>query len=580
MSDSNDPFAATPYVPRSERPTESDDSVAAPTDAEDPDTAPTDTSTSPVGPAAADSSEDTEAAAPSASDESAPDKDAEPAAPSESDAPASTPSAADESESPETQDPAPESSEPTTVAEEQQGHGFASEAPTVSQPVVPSASQPPPAEDPTPSPGQDAATPATPTASDSEVPEQFTHRFPEDNSYAAFGATAASGTSTQQFPAYSEQPEAAAPAKPRKKRGRTVLVAGAVILLGAASGVAGAAGYEAVNGDDSGVVNSLNTKDTGERAPSGAVEKVAQSVLPSVVQINVKGSGEAGSGTGIIISSDGQILTNNHVVEGAADSGTITVSFNDGSISRADILGRDPVTDLAVIKAKDKTGLTPAKLGSSSDLKVGQEVVAIGSPFGLESTVTSGIISALNRPVSSSSGAGNDPGTVFPAVQTDAAINPGNSGGPLVDLDGRVVAINSAIRTNGIASADAGSIGLGFAIPIDLAKNVSKHLVKGETVEHARIGITVGNSVQEDGITTVGAEVKDVTSGGAGDKAGIKKGDVVTALNGNAVNGADALVASIRGYEPGEKVKLTYLRDGKKQTTEVTLDSDGGKLGS
>ncbi|MDQ3156860.1 MAG: trypsin-like peptidase domain-containing protein, partial [Actinomycetota bacterium] len=456
--------------------------------------------------------------------------------------------------------------------------GFSGEAPTVTQPVVPSAPEPstPEAEAP------ESSAPEAPAASQNEPTEQFTHRFPENNAAAAFGATAAAGTSTQQLPAFTEQgqSETAAPPKPKRKRGRTALIAGSVLLLGAAGGFAGAAGYDAANGGDSGVVNSLNTKDSGQRAATGAVEKVAKSVLPSVVQINVKGSSESGSGTGIIISSDGQILTNNHVVEGAADSGTITVSFNDGSISRAEILGRDPVTDLAVIKAKDKSGLTPATLGSSNDLQVGQEVVAIGSPFGLESTVTSGIVSALNRPVSSSNGSGDDQGTVFPAVQTDAAINPGNSGGPLVDLDGRVVAINSAIRTNGTSSADSGSIGLGFAIPIDLAKNVSKHLVKGEKVEHARIGITVGNSVEEDGITTIGAEIKDVTSGGAGDKAGLKKGDIVTALNGNAVNGADALVASIRGYEPGEKVELTYLRDGKKKTTDVTLSSDGGNLGS
>jgi putative serine protease PepD len=165
-------------------------------------------------------------------------------------------------------------------------------------------------------------------------------------------------------------------------------------------------------------------------------------------------------------------------------------------------------------------------------------------------------------------------------VQTDAAINPGNSGGPLVDLQGRVIAINSAIRTNGVSAAESGSIGLGFAIPIDLAKNVSKHLVKGEKVEHARIGITVGNSVDEDGITTTGADVKAVTSGGAGDKAGLKKGDIITALNKNAVASADGLVASIRGYQPGEKVTLTFLRDGKKKTAEVTLASDGGDLGS
>ena len=521
MSDPNDPFAATPYVPPTERPAANVDSTKVPASTGSPD--------SPA--------------------EDAPHESAAADLPEASDSP--------------------------------QG-----EDPPVAQPVDQSANQPSPvSDDQVTGASETTGQPSTvtadaPYASDNEPTEQFIHHYPAGDSATAFGATAAAGASTQQLPPFPTSTGGNEPPKQKKKRGRFAFVAGAIILLGAASGVAGAAGYNAATGNDSGVVNSLNSSDVGSSPATGAVEKVAQKVLPSVVQINVKGSSEAGSGTGIIISSDGKILTNNHVVQGAANSGTITVSFNDGSNSRAEILGRDPVTDLAVIKAKDKSGLTPATLGNSSDLKVGQEVVAIGSPFGLESTVTSGIVSALNRPVSSSSGSGNDPGTVFPAVQTDAAINPGNSGGPLVDLEGRVVAINSAIRTNGSSSADSGSIGLGFAIPIDLAKNVAKHLVKGEKVEHARIGITVGNSVSGDGITTRGADVKAVSSGGAGDKAGIKKGDIITALNGSPVASADGLVASIRGYEPGAKVTLTYLRGGKKQTTDVTLSSDGGDLGS
>jgi putative serine protease PepD len=351
----------------------------------------------------------------------------------------------------------------------------------------------------------------------------------------------------------------------------------ALVVLAAGAGVGGAAAYDAIRGDDTGVVSSLDAgSDTGS-APAGDVEKVAQKLLPSVTQVNVAGGGQAGSGTGIIISSDGQILTNNHVVESAADGGSITVSFNDGSNAKAEILGRDAVTDLAVIKADGKSGLQPATLGSSADLKVGQEVVAIGSPFGLESTVTSGIISALNRPVASSDAGGSEQ-TVFPAIQTDAAINPGNSGGPLVDLEGRVIGINSAIRSNGTVSSDAGSIGLGFAIPIDLAKNVSQQLVKGNKVEHARIGVTVGPAIAKDDITGVGAEVKEVTKGSAGDKAGLEKGDIITAVNDAPVVSSNALVAAIRGYEPGETIEVTYLRDGEKNTVKVTLDSDGGQL--
>ena len=531
MSDPNDPFAATPYVPPTERNAPDDENVEVPAQA------------------GSSESEDSDA----------------PADPEKTDAPAPV---ADEPQNPD------HSGQDPTVAQPVVEPVTPNVTRPVAQPVAQSTPQPPPTEEPA------AVTPEAQAVGQNEPTEQFVHHYPADGSAAAFGATAAAGANTQQLPPFATTTGGNEPPKQKKRRGRFVLAAGAIILLGAASGAAGAAGYDAATGNDSGVVSSLNSNDTSTSPATGAVEKVAQKVLPSVVQINVKGASEAGSGTGIIISSDGDILTNNHVVQGAADSGIITVSFNDGSISQATILGRDPVTDLAVIKAKDKSGLTPATLGNSSDLKVGQEVVAIGSPFGLESTVTSGIVSALNRPVSSSDGSGSNPGTVFPAVQTDAATNPGNSGGPLVDLEGRVVAINSAIRTNGTTSADSGSIGLGFAIPIDLAKNVSKHLVKGEKVEHARIGITVGSSTTGDGITTTGADVKSVAAGGAGAKAGIKKGDIITALNDSPVASADGLVASIRGYQPGEKVTLTYLRGGKKETTVVTLSSDGGNLGS
>ena len=369
---------------------------------------------------------------------------------------------------------------------------------------------------------------------------------------------------------------------PPPPRGRRTLAGTlALVVLAAGAGIGGAAAYDAIRGDDSSVVSSLEAgSDTGS-APAGEIEKVAQKLLPSVTQVNVAGGGQAGSGTGIIISSDGEILTNNHVVESAADGGgSITVAFNDGSNAKAEILGRDAVTDLAVIKADGKSGLQPATLGTSADLQVGQEVVAIGSPFGLESTVTSGIISALNRPVASSDGGGNDQ-TVFPAIQTDAAINPGNSGGPLVDLQGRVIGINSAIRSNGgLTSSDAGSIGLGFAIPIDLAKNVSQQLVKGDKVQHARIGVTVGPAVAQDDITAIGAEVKEVTKGSAGDDAGLEVGDVITAVNDTPIVSSNALVASIRGYQPGDTITVKYTRDGDEKTTKVKLESDGGKLGS
>jgi len=189
-----------------------------------------------------------------------------------------------------------------------------------------------------------------------------------------------------------------APPPPRRGR-RRLAGALALVVLAAGAGVGGAVAYDAIKDDGSSIISSLDAdSDTGS-APAGEIEQVAQKLLPSVTQVNVSGGGQAGSGTGIIISSDGQILTNNHVVESAADGGSITVAFNDGTNAKAEILGRDAVTDLAVIKAEGKSGLQPATLGTSADLKVGQEVVAIGSPFGLESTVTSGIIRGVNRPV-------------------------------------------------------------------------------------------------------------------------------------------------------------------------------------
>jgi putative serine protease PepD len=353
----------------------------------------------------------------------------------------------------------------------------------------------------------------------------------------------------------------------------------ALVVLAAGAGVGGAAIYETVRGDD-GAVSSLNadsvdTETSAGSAPAGRIEQVAKKVRPSVVQINVTSNGSGGSGAGIIISSDGQILTNNHVVEEADGGGTITVVYDDARTAKATVLGRDPATDLAVIKAQNASGLTPATLGRSASLQVGQEVVAIGSPFGLESTVTSGIISALDRTLPSM-GTGNNQAS-FPAIQTDAAINPGNSGGPLVDLDGRVVGTVQSIVSS---PSDPGSKGLGFAIPIDLGKSVARQLVKGNKVEHARIGVTVGQAFAQDKITRIGAEVHEVTKNSAGDEAALKKGDVITAVNGKPVVGSQELVASIRGYQPGETITLTYRRNGDETTTKVKLESDGGKLGS
>ncbi|MGH3498690.1 MAG: S1C family serine protease [Nocardioidaceae bacterium] len=361
----------------------------------------------------------------------------------------------------------------------------------------------------------------------------------------------------------------------------------AAVAAGAVAGFGGAAAYDSAsggggsNGSGTTALSQPVVSANGASTTGTSVEAVAAKVLPSVVQINVKGASQADSGTGIILSSNGDILTNNHVIAAAANSGSIIVSFNNGKTANAKIIGRDPKTDIAVVRAQGVSGLVPATLGSSADLKVGQEVVAIGSPFGLESTVTSGIVSALNRPVSSSSESPTSQPTVFPAIQTDAAINPGNSGGPLTNMSGQVIGINSAIQTDTASmGGQGGSIGLGFAIPVDLARSIANEIVKGQTVTHAMIGIKVGDASAQGGLTQIGAQVASVVSNSAGDKAGLKTGDVITKVNDQAVSSADGLIAAIRGYRPGDTVTLTYVRGGNTSTTQCTLGSDGGNLTS
>jgi len=445
-----------------------------------------------------------------------------------------------------------------------------------------------------------ANAPAEPTAQAADAPESdpYTHRFepatptsepassggtsradlargtvPTAATYAAdphHGSTTAPQPPVQQPLVSDAQP-------PRRRSAVAGLLAAA--LVGGAAGVGGAAAYEKYVAGNQSAISTLDTTidDEGseDRAPAGAVEQVAARVLPSVVQINVSGGDVGGKGSGIIISSNGEILTNNHVVEVAADEdeGSIIVVFSDGTTGKAKIVGRDPLTDTAVIKVANKTGLPAATLGTSSNLRIGQPVIALGSPFGLSGSVTTGIVSALNRPANFADEDGGA-GAAFPSIQTDAAINPGNSGGPITDMQGRVVGISTGIA----ASLGGGFDGVAFALPIDLAKNVAKNLIEGKKIEHPRIGITVSKAVADDNVTQIGAEVRAVESGSAGAKAGLKVDDIVTAVDDHPIATNDALIATIRGYQPGQTVKITYLRDGKKRTTKVTLDSDGGKL--
>ena len=440
-------------------------------------------------------------------------------------------------------------------------------------------------------PGMPAA--ASPTAPQSapESPPASAPNAPDDSWQTSTAQLGSDYFPTTQIPEYPsgdqqfaqgpppQQPTFAPPAAPKPKQptsrfARNVAAVTGIVLLSGLSGVTGAAVFNSANNNDANfpVTNtSLDSKSTST-LDAGSVEKVAAAVLPSTVKINVAGAGSAGQGTGVIISEDGTIVTNNHVIESAAQGGQITVVFHDGTNASAKIVGRDAATDIAVIKASGVSDLKPAMLGSSSNLQVGQRVVAIGSPFGLEATVTEGIISALNRPVSpGETSASGSTQTIFPAIQTDAAINPGNSGGPLVDLAGRVIGINSAISTGG---GGTGSVGLGFAIPINLVSSVSEQILSGQKVEHARIGVQVIAARGDDNITEIGAQIGDVTPGSAGDLAGLKSGDIVTGVDGHPIATSDGLVATIRGYRPGDEVTLTILRDGKSQEVKLTLGSD------
>jgi putative serine protease PepD len=382
-------------------------------------------------------------------------------------------------------------------------------------------------------------------------------------------------------------PPPAGPQGRDRRPGRGVaLLAAVAIAAGLIGGGAGAAltasmddnGTTATSPVSSGTSLQGASNKTSTPAADGSVEAVAAAVLPSVVSIEVTTAQGGGEGTGIVLSSDGLILTNNHVVaEAASGAGNISVTLNDGSTATASIVGRDPVTDLAVIQAKGVSGLTKATLGSSADLAPGEQVVAIGSPLGLQGTVTSGIVSALNRPVRTGDATGaENASTVIDAIQTDAAINPGNSGGPLVNLQGEVVGINSAIASLGAsAGSQSGSIGLGFSIPIDQARRVAKQLIDTGSATHAQLGVSVRDASTNGSSTfSDGAAVAAVTAGGAAEKAGLAAGDVITKVGDRSVDSADALIAAIRSHQPGDSVVLTYTHNGTETTSKATLGSD------
>ncbi|GAA0909594.1 S1C family serine protease [Pseudonocardia zijingensis] len=355
----------------------------------------------------------------------------------------------------------------------------------------------------------------------------------------------------------------------RRVEPRALAVLAAVALLvGAAGGLVGRYTAEGAAGLTDPDPMISQTVPARERPP-GSVADIAARTVPAVVSFEVRVGDEGGTGSGVMIDPSGYVLTNNHVVAPAAEvtGAQIEAIFHDGTRAAAQIVGRDPKTDLAVVKVEVANPVV-ATFGSSAGLVVGDGVIAIGSPLGLVGTVTEGIVSALDRPVRLD-GSGTDTNAVIDAIQTDAAINPGNSGGPLVDSTGAVVGINTAIRSIGMG--EGGSIGLGFAIPIDDARGIAEELIRTGAVTHAEIGINA-RSVSDG--TTDGAQVQNVQQGGAAEAAGILEGDVIVRLGGRPIAGADELVVAVRERNPGDTVDVELVREGRPLTVSVVLASD------
>ncbi|GAA2081969.1 hypothetical protein GCM10009840_17470 [Pseudolysinimonas kribbensis] len=406
-----------------------------------------------------------------------------------------------------------------------------------------------------------------------------------------------------------------APTTADKKRSIAIpvviaLIAGAIVGGGSAAGVSalidhnGPSQQQSTSGDP----QTITINNSGD---VNAVTAIAKKAGPSVVTINVTAGDEAGTGSGVVLSDDGYVLTNTHVVtlDGDSGSGKVEVTTYDGKLYKAKVIGTDPIVDLAVIKLQNATGLTPIEWGDSSRLNVGDRVVAIGAPLGLSNTVTDGIVSALNRSIQIESSAAPDTGNgdksspndnggtgpfnfwnfgnggngnatpstqsaeiSLPVIQTDAAINPGNSGGALVDSSGKLVGINVAIASTGSTSTSGqtGSIGVGFAIPASLAQRIASEIEKTGKGTHGLLGASVTDATA-DKSSTVGALIVSVTDGGAAAAAGLQKGDVVTQLNGIPITSSSDLTAQVRALAPKTKATVTYQRDDSSHTVDVTL---------
>jgi putative serine protease PepD len=369
-------------------------------------------------------------------------------------------------------------------------------------------------------------------------------------------------------PSVTTAPVAAAPVSQRRGPGVFAVIVIAAITSLVVGTFAGLGGYllgQGVDSSASTVVRLPQVSDTGSEVttPGASIASIAAAELPSVVSIAATGANAAGSGSGFVIRSDGYILTNNHVVA-IATGGKIEVVFNDGTRTKGEVIGTNPEYDIAVVKV-DKKGLPAMLIGNSDDVVVGDIAIAIGAPLGLDGTVTAGIISALDRPVTA--GDRNDTSFIN-AIQTDAAINPGNSGGPLLNGSGLVIGINSAIASMATGNSEAGNIGLGFAIPINTAKRIAEELIATGTSKTPIIGVNLDTSYEGPG-----AKVLEIIPNGPSEDAGLQKGDIITSLGGRQVEDATELVVAIRTYAPGDQVEVQIDRGGGDVTATITLGS-------
>lgn len=384
---------------------------------------------------------------------------------------------------------------------------------------------------------------------------------------------------------YPTTPEAAAhatrqpPAGPQPARGRprggvtTPLVVTA-LLAGLFGGAVGVGGSALLNNDSSGSVPVLSSQpDTANNAADvkpGSVTYAAQVASKSTADIKVAGAQGSAVGSGIVLSPDGYVLTNNHVVAMAGNGSTIQVTTADGKTYGAEVTGTSPSYDLAVIKLDGASGLTPAALGDSDGLQVGEQVVAVGSPENLSNTVTSGIVSALSRTVTAADDSGSGL-TVYNGLQTDTPINPGNSGGPLVNLKGQVVGVNSAVDTGQAASGGPQAFGLGFAIPVNTAKRIGNELLQDGQATKPVLGVS--GSLAPTNSSEDGAQISSVQSGGAADQAGIRQGDVITKIGDTPISNYADLMAQTLTHTPGETVPVTVGSGSDARTVQVKLGS-------